>query len=423
MLPRQPGAPVQSQRESADGAWFGSWLKNPTLSQYIAGQVQRRQGATFGKLRMLDQARQLAQAGLVDAHRLRFIAGQAFFIEIRGQHYLNLLAHITRRQAQLGQQLQLMRTEAGFFLQLTVGRHQHVLTRFDQPFGQRQLIVIGAAAVFLDQQGVLVIDHRHNHHRTIAGTLTHQPLVGALHAVAEKQLQLLNAEQAAAGDDFASEYGGFLTHGAAPGQDIAGYHSAAFPIICVGDCAITTPTAQIATACASTRRTAHACLALERHRYRPAGYGRPPARPALRQPLLAAAPAAALCRAAWRQPRAGRGRAAAAVSRARRHAQLVLHGFLEPRAEPVDPRPQARGGTPDRPAPGRRHLYSGAAPSRQTGGADHQRAPRFAIAKAGTYRAGALLRPTDQLPRLWLSQGRPAVLARPAAGHQLHSCA
>jgi hypothetical protein len=79
--------------------------------------------------------------------------------------------------------------------------------------GRDNLVVIGAAAVFLDQQGMLGIDHRHHHHRTIAGTLAHQPLIGALHAVAEAQLQLLNAEQAAAGDNFASEYGGFLTHG------------------------------------------------------------------------------------------------------------------------------------------------------------------------------------------------------------------
>src|SRR3989344_2576046 len=44
-----------------------------------------------------------------------------------------------------------------------------------------------------------------------------------------------------------------------------------------------------------------------------------------------------------------------------------------------------------------------------------------ALRQAGTHRTGALLRPADQLPRLWLPQGRPAVLARPAARHQLHT--
>src|SRR5690606_507131 len=66
----------------------------------------------------------------------------------------------------------------------------------------------------------------HHHHRAIATALADQPFVGALHTVGEAQLQLLDTEQATAGNDFSGEDGGFLTHGQAPGM--AGYHSAAF---------------------------------------------------------------------------------------------------------------------------------------------------------------------------------------------------
>lgn len=77
-------------------------------------------------------------------------------------------------------------------------------------------------------------------------------------------------------------------------------------------------------------------------------------------------------------------------------AQLVLPGFLEPGTGPVDPRTQARGGAPDLAASARRYLPRRPAPGRQARGADHQRAPRLAVAEAGTDRTGALFRPTDQ---------------------------
>src|SRR3546814_1068525 len=56
------------------------------------------------------------------------------------------------------------------------------------------------------------------------------------------------------------------------------------------------------------------------------------------------------------------------------------------------------------------------APYRQARGADHQCAPRLVVAEAGEDRTGALVRPPDQLPRLRLSEGGAAVLARTAPG-------
>ncbi|CAD5377616.1 hypothetical protein OF001_U210023 [Pseudomonas sp. OF001] len=163
----------------------------------------------------------------------------------------------------------------------------------------------------------------------------------------------------------------------------------------------------------------HAPAALEPDRHRPARHGRHPARPALRQPFLAAPPAAALRRQARHRPRGRAGRAAAAVPAACRPAELVLPGLLEPRAGAAGARAEGGDRPPDRPAPGRRPLPRRPARRRQARGADHQRPPRFAVAEAGAGRAGAVLRPPDQLPRLWLPQGGPAVLVRPAAGLRL----
>ncbi len=59
---------------------------------------------------------------------------------------------------------------------------------------------------------MLGIEHGHHHHRTVALALADQTLVGALDAIAEAQLQLLDSEQSALRDDLAGEYGGFLTH-------------------------------------------------------------------------------------------------------------------------------------------------------------------------------------------------------------------
>lgn len=153
------------------------------------------------------------QADLLQAHRLRLVAGQLLRVEIARQYHLDLLAHVAGRQRQLGEQLQTPGAEAGLLLQLAVGRFQHILARLDQPLGQRQLVAVGTAAVLLDQQRILGVGQRHDHHRSVAAALADQALVGAFHTVGEAQLQFLDAEQAAAGDDFTGEHGGFLAHG------------------------------------------------------------------------------------------------------------------------------------------------------------------------------------------------------------------
>ncbi|MNP04310.1 GMP/IMP nucleotidase YrfG [compost metagenome] len=108
--------------------------------------------------------------------------------------------------------LKLSRAKTGFFLELALGCRQNVLTRLDQAFGQREFVFIGTAAVFLDQDGMVRIEHRHDHHGAITCTLADQPLIGALHAIGKTQLQLLDAEQTAGGDNLAGEDGGFLAH-------------------------------------------------------------------------------------------------------------------------------------------------------------------------------------------------------------------
>lgn len=105
----------------------------------------------------------------------------------------------------------------GFFLQLAVGGRQHVLAWLDQALGQRQLVFVGAAAVFLHQHRVLAVEHRHDHHRAVAVAAPHQPFIGALGTVGEAQFYGFDTEQAAAGDDLAGKDSGFLAHeGAAP---------------------------------------------------------------------------------------------------------------------------------------------------------------------------------------------------------------
>ena len=163
---------------------------------------------------MPGQARQLAQADAVHPHRLRLVTGQALLEQVARQHHLDLLAHVAGGQAQLGDVFQLVGAEARLLLELAVGRHQHVLTRFDQALGQRQLIVVSTAAVFLHQHRMLGIEHRHHHHRTIARALADQTFVGALRAVGEAQLHFLDTKQTTAGDYFTGEYRGLLTHGA-----------------------------------------------------------------------------------------------------------------------------------------------------------------------------------------------------------------
>src|SRR5690606_20461190 len=120
--------------------------------------------------------------------------------------------HVAGRQRQLGEVFQPLGAEAGLFLELAVGGVEHFLAGLDQPLGQRQLVIVGAGAILLHQQRVLGVGHGHHHHRAVA-SLADQALVGALHAVAEAQLQLLDGEQSAARDDLARQHGGFLSHG------------------------------------------------------------------------------------------------------------------------------------------------------------------------------------------------------------------
>lgn len=131
--------------------------------------------------------------------------------------------------------LQLPGTVARFLLEFAVGRREDVLARLDQALGQRQLVFVDPGAIFLHQHRVLGIEHGHHHHRTVALALADQTLVGALDAIAEAQLQLLDSEQSALRDDLAGEYGGFLTHVDNSLAKPAGYHTPAFPIIPVGD--------------------------------------------------------------------------------------------------------------------------------------------------------------------------------------------
>ncbi|MNI49892.1 hypothetical protein D3C73_1045300 [compost metagenome] len=104
------------------------------------------------------------------------------------------------------------RTIAGLFLELALCRRQYIFARLDQTLGQRQLVGIGATAIFFDQHGMLCIEHRHDHHCTISSALAHQPLVSTLRTVGKAQLELFNAEQTAGGDNLAGEDSGFLAH-------------------------------------------------------------------------------------------------------------------------------------------------------------------------------------------------------------------
>ncbi|MNP43106.1 hypothetical protein D3C76_1369060 [compost metagenome] len=177
--------------------------------------------------------------------------------------------------------LQLARTESGLFLELAVGGGEHLFARLDQSLGQGQLVVVGAGAVLLHQQHMLGIGHGHHHHRAVTGALAHQTLVSALNAIGESQLQLLDTEQAAAGDYLASEHRGLLTHNGLLGMT-GGLSYPAFAQCprrrlhasddqrCIGD-----------TSSKSTD-SAHAPTALDRDRHRAARHGRHPARPALR---------------------------------------------------------------------------------------------------------------------------------------------
>src|SRR5690606_40978184 len=78
--------------------------------------------------------------------------------------------------------------------------------------GQRQLIILGTAAVFLYQQGGSLVAHGHHHHRTIALAGADQSLVGALGTIAETQLHLLDIEQTAPGDNAGIEDLWLLRH-------------------------------------------------------------------------------------------------------------------------------------------------------------------------------------------------------------------
>src|SRR5690606_33887094 len=96
--------------------------------------------------------------------------------------------------------------------EFAVGAVEHILAGLDQALGQRQLIILRAAAIFLDQQRGPLVTHRHHHHRAIALAGADQSLVGALGTIAETQLDLLDIEQAASGDDAGIEDLWLLRH-------------------------------------------------------------------------------------------------------------------------------------------------------------------------------------------------------------------
>ncbi|MDR6234736.1 hypothetical protein QE440_002477 [Pseudomonas psychrotolerans] len=106
-----------------------------------------------------------------------------------------------------------MSAEAGFFLEFAIGGVEDLFARLHQALGQRQLVVFHAAAVFFDEQGAGGVLQSHHHHRAMAGALVGQALVGALLAVGEAQLHLLDGEQTALGHDLPGEDSGFLAHG------------------------------------------------------------------------------------------------------------------------------------------------------------------------------------------------------------------
>ena len=160
----------------------------------------------------MHQTRQLAQIDPLNPHRLGFITFQTLFIEVGGQHHLDLLTHVTRRQRQLGEVFQLAGAITGLLLQFTLGGGQHIFARLNQAFGQRHFVLIGTAAVLFNQNRVFGIDHGHNHDRAIAVATPHQPLVCALDTIGKAQLHFFDAKQSATGNNFTGKYGGFLAH-------------------------------------------------------------------------------------------------------------------------------------------------------------------------------------------------------------------
>ena len=105
----------------------------------------------------------------------------------------------------MGQKFQAPCAEAGFLHQFAVGRVEQVLARLHQALGYRHLVVAHAAAEFFDQHHAALILHGYHHHRAIALATVDQAFIGALDAVAETQLHLLDGKQATLGDDLRLE--------------------------------------------------------------------------------------------------------------------------------------------------------------------------------------------------------------------------
>src|SRR3989344_9175628 len=161
-------------------------------------------------------------------------------------------------------------------------------------------------------------------------------------------------------------------------------------------------------------RPHHDCLGKNTHRA--ARHGRHAARPALRQPLLARARAAALRRAARHAAGGGPGRADGPLQAGRGHARLVLRRLLEPGTQARYPAAQGGGQPPDRRAPARARFSQGGARRRPAAGAGHQRPRQGDRHQVPAHPTRPPFRRRGLLARPRHSQGKPRFLAEDAAG-------
>jgi len=120
-----------------------------------------------------------------------------------------MMLDVTGDQRDAFDHLQLARTVADLLLDLAIRGDQGILAGLHDALGQAELVAVAAGTVFADQEDRLGVEHGDDHDRIRAAG---HALEGTARAVGKLQIDLLNPEQAALGDDAPIQYFRFAKH-------------------------------------------------------------------------------------------------------------------------------------------------------------------------------------------------------------------
>jgi hypothetical protein len=158
------------------------------MHQFLDDQ-QCGQTASFRAVFAQHQLVQTIQPPRHHFQHFRLVANQALRIQILGQHQIDGMGHVRRREGDGTQNAQAARSETDFFLEFTVGGFQDRFAGINPPLRQTEFVAVRAGGILLDQQHGILVGHGGNHHRAM--TLMQGPFITATFAVGKLEINAL----------------------------------------------------------------------------------------------------------------------------------------------------------------------------------------------------------------------------------------